>query len=993
MSDVRPQAWVPWIDFPQYLSSGKMAGQWWVDFKAGAPPLVVSQVTIDAGVFDFDAAAASHARAGRVSLDARGRWPAFKATFEAAGTPQQRPVPVDPDDEVQWQLQVEDLELQLPDMFMQPLLFDKVALDLATKADAQHRFSVLFSRAHIVSPALDLVAKGHWRQTDPHTSGVIDMQGVLSRARLSQIGPHLPITVDPDAREWLSRGLPEGELRDARVVLSGELDHFPFGESPDKGLFRIAGRFDNTRIDYAPPVAPGESTWPALTAARGVVALDKVDLRLFADEAIVTPEPGRPITLTRVKARIPDIENNAILTVQGDSEGQAEAYLGLARTSPLGGLLDNALAQSSAEGRWSVPLRLRVPLMDTDATTVQGEIHFDGGAVVIDPDVPPLSSVRGHLSFSDTGLDSQTLTATFLGGPLSLKGGIGGDRKGLGLQGRLEAEALAEFVDLKGMRRLSGALGYQGTIQRLPTRRYTMAFQSDLKGLGADFPAPAGKAADQALPLRVDWTPGTDAHSARLEVSLGNDARVRLQRRPAKDSQAWFDAVGVGIRQAPLVPARGVSVEARYPFIDADLWQTIVDEFDEPLNKTASVPRPAQRSGQARLPLLPSLRQLRVQADRLVVHGLDLEQATLSLSQSVPGQWRADINSIQTAGVLRWNEARAGQSGSIEARFERLALGASDDTEADEVSPTTPESAADRAARFEGFDIPALNLEARQFTLYGRPMGELSVRGINTAKGQVWTLESLTMRNEAAHLSGSGVWRLDGDNRGLTLDAKVEVADLGRLLDRMGHKGAVSGGSGSIAGKVVWGNMPWQFERSDISGALEVDLRKGRFSSVNSRSAKVLELLSFQSMQRILTFDLSPEGMFREGYPFDALGGSLRIERGVMSTNNFTIEGPVGLISLGGDVNLVNETLGLQAMVAPNLDMSGAALASLVINPIVGVGAFLTQWLLKAPLSRAMTLHYQVSGKLDDPKLKEVSAPEKTDGQKDTPSSVSSAGQ
>ncbi|MFA7624193.1 MAG: AsmA-like C-terminal region-containing protein, partial [Pusillimonas sp.] len=129
-------------------------------------------------------------------------------------------------------------------------------------------------------------------------------------------------------------------------------------------------------------------------------------------------------------------------------------------------------------------------------------------------------------------------------------------------------------------------------------------------------------------------------------------------------------------------------------------------------------------------------------------------------------------------------------------------------------------------------------------------------------------------------------------------------------------------------------------------------------------------------------FDLSPDGMFREGYPFDAVGGSLQVDRGVMSTQNFNVDGPVGRITLGGTVNLVDETLGLTAAVAPNLDMSGAALAGMVINPIVGVGAFLTQWLLKAPLSRAMTLNYQVTGKLDDPKLTEVSAQTKADEEK-----------
>jgi len=251
-------------------------------------------------------------------------------------------------------------------------------------------------------------------------------------------------------------------------------------------------------------------------------------------------------------------------------------------------------------------------------------------------------------------------------------------------------------------------------------------------------------------------------------------------------------------------------------------------------------------------------------------------------------------------------------------------------------------------------------------------LGELSVQGVNESKGQQWRLTRLSLKNDAAQLDGTGLWQLKGAQRGLSLDATVNVTDLGKLLGRLDMKDTVSGGSGTITGKVRWANMPWQFKRADINGDVKVDLRKGRFSSLNSRSAKVLELLSMQSMQRILSFDLNPNDMFREGYPFDTLGGSLVIERGVMSTNNYRVDGPVGAISLGGDVNLVSETLDLQAMVVPNFDMSGAALAGIAINPIVGVGAFLTQWLLKAPLSRAMTLHYKVSGNWDAPKVKEM---------------------
>src|SRR5690606_32005623 len=132
-------------------------------------------------------------------------------------------------------------------------------------------------------------------------------------------------------------------------------------------------------------------------------------------------------------------------------------------------------------------------------------------------------------------------------------------------------------------------------------------------------------------------------------------------------------------------------------------------------------------------------------------------------------------------------------------------------------------------------------------------------------------------------------------------------------------------------------------------------------STVNSRSARLLELLSLQSLQRIATFQFNPGSVFKEGFPFDSLTGTLHLNSGVLTTSDYRVVGPVGTINIGGDVNLVDETLRLQATVLPNLDMSGASIAAgIAINPVVGLGAFLTQWLLRAPLAKAMRVQYEV---------------------------------
>jgi len=39
------------------------------------------------------------------------------------------------------------------------------------------------------------------------------------------------------------------------------------------------------------------------------------------------------------------------------------------------------------------------------------------------------------------------------------------------------------------------------------------------------------------------------------------------------------------------------------------------------------------------------------------------------------------------------------------------------------------------------------------------------------------------------------------------------------------------------------------------------------------------------------------------------------------------------------------------------------------VNPLIGLGAFVTQWLLKHPLAQAMTMEYAVTGSWDDPQV------------------------
>jgi len=149
-----------------------------------------------------------------------------------------------------------------------------------------------------------------------------------------------------------------------------------------------------------------------------------------------------------------------------------------------------------------------------------------------------------------------------------------------------------------------------------------------------------------------------------------------------------------------------------------------------------------------------------------------------------------------------------------------------------------------------------------------------------------------------------------------------------------------------------------------------VELKEGVFDHVNSRSARVLELLSLQSINRLFSLNVNPDETFAKGFPWNSIEGSFKIDKGVVDTQNLIISSPVAVISMKGGSNLAKETWDLNAEVRPNLDLSGTAVATgFIINPLVGLGALVGQYLLRKPVEAALSARYRVTGLWEDPHI------------------------
>ena len=942
-------AWQPWLDVPRV--AGRLALRGWLQVQQGE----LGEVDLQAQTRDL-------------AWQAPGEegWSALvrQASWQLAGLPgdflpQVRGLASRHEGEAGLRVaaQLKQAELRLPGIFETPeMRADELEFEARLlQPEAGQPLQVALTQLQLSNDDLQARLHGRWRAVGQSSAGTADLSGELVRARANAIHRYLPLEVNADARQWLASGLPKGDIAHAAVTLQGDLYDFPFSGPQASGAFRIAGAFSDLTVDYAPP-EKGRKGWPKLQDMRGQFAVDKVSLTIDgAPGGTIETAPGQHVALGEVKAQIPDMEEGAELFVDAQTSGPAPAYLALVTNSPLGELLDDVLNEASGTGNWSLPLKLQVPLLNVDDTRVQGKVVFDGNRFRLMPEIPVMEQLRGELMFSELGVRTSDLTMQFLGGPARVNGRLEKGSPPLNVEGTLAGEALTQIANVRAMTRFSGRTAYRGQLSYAPGGTLEIHGQSNLKGLAIDMPAPVGKRADELLPLTVHWGPATDRGSkARrwLSAGLGENTNVLLERDPDDASPSYFARGALGVNRAAALPQQGLSLAMTLPELDGEGWDTVIEEFDVPAS-----PGVSSRGGQ---PTLPPLERVSLKTARLRLPALDLTDLALSAQRPAPAQWRVELDARQAAGTLEWAEASGAIAGHVVARLKHLALGGERDA-----------GAAGQAGQGnELSDIPGIDLRVQQFSLGGKALGALHLVGINQERGRSWRLETLTLENEDASLQAVGQWRLHGAERGLSVQAKAQFQNLGKFLDRVGAGQVVAGGSGKIDADLTWRDLPWSRNLLDITGKADVSLDKGRFLNVNSRTARVLEVLSFQSLQRLARLDLNPANLLKEGFPFEQVRGEMALDRGEIKTPGYKISGPVADITLSGSTNIISERWDLKAVVVPNLDASGAAVATAaLVNPLIGLGAFVTQWLLKHPLERAMTLEYQVQGSWDDPKV------------------------
>lgn len=801
----------------------------------------------------------------------------------------------------------------------------------------------------------DLSGTARLRWTSaPSSPGELQLSANIDRIGASKVVRYLPLAVGAQTRAWLTRAVRSGSIEKIEAQVRGDLGAFPFRD-PATGMFRVSGRVRDATLDYAPG-------WPRLEGLDGQLVFERAGFDLSAARARLHGTPVREL-----RANLPEYRE-AELSITALAEGAAQNMLDFIDESPLASTISSFTRDLRVAGDAELNLSLAIPLLQAAQTRAQGVIRLPGNDLQLDRTLPLFRGLAGQIEFTESTLELRDLSAMFLGGEVQVQGRTTAPgRMHIEARGRADAAAVQAVIDNALTRALSGAASYEASID-VDRRASSLRLRSDLIGLVSRLPAPLAKTAEQPLWLEVVSqplsAPRPDARPPgdRLHVRLGPDMRLSLERRrDERTDRLRVQGAGFGLGVTPVLPASGLTAAMRTDHFNFDAWRALLAQTD-----VDALERQTTESVLPGFALVPD--RVSVVADRLTIAGTALNQVVIGATRQA-GRWSANIAAREISGQFEWLDARPGEPiGTLRARFDRLSLPRSREAEIEAALARPPEH------------LPALDVSVESLELGRVSLGRLSLRAENegSAIQPVWALRHLEIDNPHARLSAQGRWayqlrgapeRPPSERRRTELELDLEIRDAGGLLERFGIDHAVRNAPGLLRGRLQWQGSPMAVDLPSLQGAMQLSLAQGAFLRVDPGAARWVAVLNLQSVARLLSGDLIE--IFREGFAFDEIRGTVEIREGVTRTSDLRMRGPQATVALKGVADLQRETQSLHVVLTPELNASLASIAvGAMVNPAAGLGSLAAQYVLRKPLQAALALEFDIDGPWAEPRVR-----------------------
>lgn len=769
--------------------------------------------------------------------------------------------------------------------------------------------------------------------------GQVDLKGYFSKGDAKFAKLYYPIMLGETTLHWLDTSILAGRAENIDVTVKGRLADFPFVDhknnlDPKLGLFKVKAKLTDSLLEYG-------TGWPTIDGLGLDLLFEgkRMELNSFAGHILGNQLIKSKTTITQLDA------DNPILNIVSELKGPIDEGVKFVNQSPVVDVTQGFTKDLKTSGQGKLNLSLKIPMQNLEAAQYKGLYQIVNGSLA-NENIPTLSQVSGLLEFTESSLTAKNIKANAFGAPLTLSLSSGKDKViRINAQGKLNDEAIKKNLG-KGSDFISGSTNWTGKIL-IQKPRVTIDIQTDLYGITSTLPAPMYKAANDRLNLHVIKV--QEANAETININVKNKLTANIIRS-LNDGQLQVESAAVHfspilqklnptdlITPITLPNAKGIQLTGELDYLDVDAWRHALTDFQSNNQQSGAL----------------GLNKIELKISKLDIFNRRINQLIFSNKPSNDNV-KFNLQSREISGDLQWINQN---NGKLIARLTKLMI--------PDLAPNRPGPSRENASKdFIKLkqDYPALDITAEHFEFNQKDIGALEV--LAYPKRDDWVLQKLKFSTAEGSISAEGQWNNWTTNPKTNLNIIWDIKDLGDTLKRFGYADTIKAGVGELTGQLSWPGSPRDFDTTRLNGNLQFEVRKGQILKVQPGVGRLLGLLSLQSLPRRLTLDF--RDLFSNGFAFDKITAAVKIDKGIMRSDNFLMTGPAADVKIKGETNLEKETQHLFVRVLPNISDS-LSLAALAGGPLAGAVAFLAQKVLKDPLNKIVSSEYEIIGTWDNP--------------------------
>ena len=784
----------------------------------------------------------------------------------------------------------------------------------------------------------------------------------FAQANLKTAYRYLPVGMGSDAKTYLSKAFDAGTIKNGRLHIKGDPNEVPFPKA-GSGEFTLNLPIAGATFSPVPALSAAQGVWPAFNDVDGTINMENAQFTVDIDKASY-----KQIALSQFHAEIPSVSaKQLLLTLNGEAQGEAPQLLDYLFASPLGKKQASLERNLKITGPTNLNLGLKIPLSGNADTETDIKLNFPGNRVQW-ADLPAFENLKGKIRITEVNPEFEDITANFLGGAIKISRAspnqsdhsynISGDVSAGFIKDYFASNTAAQLAPV--LQSLSGVARYDGVMQFNKGNSETN-LQIDLRDWASAAPIPLKK--QMGTPMLGQLTMKTYAKTKTTLNRFTWDAKIAdsyFTQGELIGDGALRHAVGIGTPAIP--PAEGFQLNLASNELNLDNWQ----DFLSRQNK--KVPAPQSK------PDTLSSTQIAAQVKQVTLFNRIWQDLNLTANNNNTGWQLRFRGSPQIAGNIQYHPGNSSDpSGLISGRLARLKLPV-ETIPPTPTAPLTPKTAQKNAPSknvIKPESIPSIDLAVDDFSWDKAQLGQMKIK--TRTNNNVLNIDSIQFNNPQGSSVVTGRWIGVAPNQAehTSMNIDLDIKDAGQIIGHWTNQKSVEGGSGKLTSNMEWDGSPFAPQYETLAGKASINLEKGRLLEVNTSGAKLLDVLSLQSLLRFATLDLqgSVGNIVTKGTPFNSIDASFDIGAGVAQTKQFTMGLDQARVAMAGQINIPKRTQDLRVTIFPTIDATAGSLAAFAINPIVGLGALVGQYLITSQINRNLQADYLVQGSWDNPEV------------------------